>query len=98
MGLETIVAVAALTSATVSTASAIKSNQEQKKAVKEQKKLQKTREDELANEEIARQQAQKKAASSGTRVGRGSLTSPSITGMGTQMAPPISSRSTLFGN
>lgn len=95
MGLETIAVVAA---SLASTGAAVKSAQDQKKALKEQKKLESARKAELAEEEIARQQAQKKAASSGVRVGRGSLTSPSITGMGTQMAPPIASRSTLFGN
>ena len=94
MAVPALLAVSAL----VSTGAAVKSAQDQKKALKEQKKLESARKAELAEEEIARQQAQKKAASSGVRVGRGSLTSPSITGMGTQMAPPIASRSTLFGN
>ena len=95
MGLETIAIVAA---SVVSAGSAVKSAQDQKKALKEQKKLEAQRKAELAEEEIARQQAQKKAASSGVRVGRSSLVSPSITGMGAQMAPPIASRSTRFGN
>ena len=85
-------------SAAVSTVATVQNAKEQKRALKEQKKLQKTREAELAEENLAREQAKKKAASSGVRVGRGSLVSSSATGMGTQMAPPISSRNTLFGN
>lgn len=95
MGLETI---AIVTASLVSAGSAVKSAQDQKKALKEQKKLEAQRKAELAEEEIARQQAQKKAASSGVRVGRSSLVSSSVTGMGSPNAPTIASMSTLFGN
>ncbi len=97
MALPALLAVSTAVSA-VSAVSAVNTAKEQKKALKEQKKLQKEREAELAEEEIARQQAQKKAASSGVRVGRGSLVSSSVTGMGSPATPPISSRGTLFGN
>ena len=94
MALPALLAVASA----VSTVSAVQSAQDQKKALKEQKKLEAQRKAELAEEEIARQQAQKKAASSGVRVGRSSLVSSSVTGMGSPNTPPIASRSTLFGN
>lgn len=97
MGVETVLLLA---STAVTAGSAVKTAQESKKAAKEQKKLTKEREAELANETIARRQAAEKAATAGTRAGRGALTfgSGGITGMGSPSAPPIATRGSLFGN
>lgn len=95
MGVETVLLLA---SAAVSAGSSVKQAQDSKKAAKESKKLAREREAELTNEAITRRQAADKAATAGTRAGRGALLSGTITGMGSPTAPPIATRGTLFGN